>query len=227
MFGNNCIECWDWLVNFLHGTLTDTSTEGLFKSLIVLTIIVIGLYMAFSIISHVTHVGANLVRKTLLPVTFITLVLLSLTVISQFRKDKTCKFSIERYLTQCTPKKSGEETNLPICPEGASFSASCKQIVSNSLPNSAKKSTASWEAAATTPAARSWDTVTPPPKTKSSTTKVLKTQSTKTTNVPKSCNSSQKTKTSDTAKKSDCDSSKNSQDEVDSSKAKERDYSKE
>jgi len=227
MFGNNCIECWDWLVNFLHGTLTDTSTEGLLKSLIVLTIVVIGLYMAFSIISHVTHVGANLVRKTLLPVTFITLVLLSLTVISQFRKDKTCKLSIERYLTQCTPKKSEERDESSNCPKNTSFSDSCKQIVSNSSPNSAKKPTTSWEAAATTPAASSWDTVTPPPKTKSSATKVLKTQSTKTTNVPKSCNSSQKNKISDTAKKSDCDSSKNNQDEVDGSKAKERDYSKE
>jgi hypothetical protein len=115
----------------------------------------------------VGNIGANLVRKAVLPVALITLLLLSLTVLVQYRKDKICKFSAERYLTECIPKESiGTSSSNDKEPPSKT----------SKVPETKPKNT--WETAMSTPAVNTWDTVSTPPKTKSSTTKPLKTQST-------------------------------------------------
>jgi len=226
MFENNCIECWNWIINFLRQIFMDTSLEGLSKSLIVLITIVMISYGIFSIFSYVGNIGANLVRKAVLPVALITLLLLSLTMLAQYRKDKTCRFSAERYLTECIPKKSSDISDF-----------------GDEAPSSKTKPKNTWEMATTTPTASSWDTVstppktnTPPavnswnsvstpPKTKSSTTKPLKTQSIASRSAKKSCNPPQKLK-STASLEPECETTNRSWEAGDVTKPKERDYSK-
>jgi hypothetical protein len=168
MFENNCTECWDWTVDFLQQIFIDTSLEGLSKSLVVLVTIVIISYGIFSILSYVGNIGANLVRKAVLPVAFITLLLLSLTVLAQYRKDNICKFPAERYLTECIPKESISTSNSDDKKPPSKTSK---------VPETKPKNT--WETATTTSPVNTWNSVSPPQKTKSSTTKPLKTQTTK------------------------------------------------
>jgi len=241
MFENNCIECWNWIINFLRQIFMDTSLEGLSKSLIVLITIVMISYGIFSIFSYVGNIGANLVRKAVLPVALITLLLLSLTMLAQYRKDKTCRFSAERYLTECIPKKSDVSTEQTTCPTGTSFSDICKQ--SQTDATNSKKIKGSWESAITTsavsswntvstppktntpPAVNSWNSVSTPPKTKSSTTKPLKTQSIASRSAKKNCNPPQKLK-STASLEPECETTNRSWEAGDVTKPKERDYSK-
>jgi len=196
MFENNCIECWDWIVGFLQRIFTDTSLEGLSKSLIVLVTFVIISYGIFSVFSYVGNIGANLVRKAVLPVALITLLLLSLTVLAQYRKDKPCKFSAERYLTECISKKSDKPP----------------------------KST--WEDAVPTPPVNSWGAGSTPPETKSSAIKSLKIQSIQAPSVAKkNCDPPPKSKTT-TSHQSGCETTNRSWEAANVTKPKERDYSK-
>ncbi len=213
MFENNCTECWDWTVDFLQQIFIDTSLEGLSKSLVVLVTIVIISYGIFSILSYVGNIGANLVRKAVLPVAFITLLLLSLTVLAQYRKDKICKFPAERYLTECIPEESTGDSS----PDDEEPPSKISKVSKTKPKNT-------WETATSTPAVNSWNSVSTPPKTKSSTTKPLKTQSTASRAAKKNCEPSQKSKNT-TSSESECETPK-SWEAGDVTKPKERDYSK-
>ncbi|MEZ5671322.1 MAG: hypothetical protein R3E08_02670 [Thiotrichaceae bacterium] len=171
MFENNCADCWHGISNFLSHTLNDTSPEGLFKSLVVLAIIVAGAYGIFAGISYVSNLVVNFARKLIFPVLSMALVFFLLTVAVQLREGKTCRFSIERYITQCIPK--GRERELD-CDSNDPLSDECLPTTHRKKSGATTDSQNSWGGTELPPTRGSWNSVSPPPKNKTSTTKSAK-----------------------------------------------------
>lgn len=222
MFENNCANCWHGISNFLSHTLSDTSPEGLFKSLIVLVIIIVGTYGIFAGISYLSNLAVNFARKLILPVLSMALVFFLLTVAMQLREGKTCRFSMERYITQCVPK--GWERELD-CDPNDPLSDECLQTTRSSRKASSTTSTTnSWGGTDLPPARSSWDSVSPPPKDKTSTTKSAKSVKNQSTNKVRSnrshknCDTPNKSSTKDSI----CDTTTTT---TEPSTSKDRDYS--
>lgn len=230
MFGNNCTGCWQWLTSSLSHNLNDPSLEGLFKTLIILLIIIAGIYGIFTVIAYFSNLAVNFARKIILPISFMALVFFLLTVLIQSRDGKTCRFSEERYFTRCIPKY--EPVHEPVCDPNTSFSEACQRTRYTRQAIPASKTGTSWGAATTTPAKSSWDTVsTAPknkPKNKTDSVKTTKNQSNKTRRTGKNCDLPKQSSLKQSSPQNlECDLVNRPDPATDPTERKERDYSEE
>jgi hypothetical protein len=217
MFENNCTGCWHWLTSFFSHNLNDPSLEGLFKTLIILLIIIAGIYGIFTVIAYFSNLAVNFARKIILPIAFMALAFFLLTMLIQSRDGKTCRFSEERYLTRCIPKHES------VCDPDAPFSEACQQTHRTRQAIPASKTGTSWGAATTAPARSSWDTVSTAPKDKTDSVKTTKNQPNKTRRMDKNCDLPRKP----SPKNPECDSANRPRPATDLTERKERDYSAE